>query len=65
MIPRRLLFWLAVLGAVFVAQALFVRPPSIREPFPALQLATAERLGAHYRGIADNAGQAASMPGLH
>lgn len=65
---KRLLFWLALGAGVTppppTAQALFVRPPSHIEPFPALQLATADRLGARYRGIAYNAGRAASYPGF-
>ena len=42
--------------------ALFVKPPSKLEPYPELTLATADRLGVPYRGVAWNAGKAASLP---
>lgn len=42
--------------------ALFVEPPSVIEPYPALKLATTDRLGIRYEGVAVNAGEAASLP---
>lgn len=45
-----------------VAAALFVQPPYAEKPFPSLRLATANRLGVPYKGIAQDAGKAASLP---
>ena len=44
--------------------ALFVTPPSEVIPYPSLRLATADRIGATYAGIANDAGDAASLPGF-
>jgi hypothetical protein len=44
--------------------ALFLRPPSVVKPYPSLQLATADRLSVPYRGIANDAGKAASLAGF-
>lgn len=41
--------------------ALFVQPPSKLKPYPNLELATADRLGIPYKGLAFDAGKAASL----
>jgi hypothetical protein len=46
------------------SHALFVRPPSELRPYPDLHLATADRLGVPYNGLAVDAGKAASLPGF-
>ena len=43
-------------------EALFLRPPSRKEPYPALKLATADLLRVPYQGIAYDAGEEASLP---
>lgn len=47
-----------------VCCALFVEPPSVLKPYPSLKLGIADRLGVPYRGIAYDAGKAASLPGF-
>mmetsp|Transcript_29101 Transcript_29101/g.60655 ORF Transcript_29101/g.60655 Transcript_29101/m.60655 type:complete len:416 (-) Transcript_29101:263-1510(-) len=47
-----------------IAHALFLTPPSKVVPYPSLRLTTADRLGASYAGIAEDAGKAASLPGF-
>eukprot|EP00980_Cylindrotheca_fusiformis_P017321 scaffold5377_cov63-Cylindrotheca_fusiformis.AAC.3 len=44
--------------------ALFVLPPSKIKPYPDLKLSAADRLGIRYKGIAKDAGKAASLPGF-
>ena len=44
------------------SSCLFVQPPSTVKPYPALKLATADRLGIPYKSIACDAGKAASLP---
>lgn len=44
--------------------SLFITPPSKLVPYPSLTLATADRLGIPYEGIALDAGKAASLPGF-
>ena len=55
---------LFLLPSVLSAHALFLRPPSVTKPYPGLKLATADRLGIPYKGIAHDAGKAASLPGF-
>ena len=47
-----------------VVVGIFVQPPSKLKPYPNLQLAIADRLGVSYRGIAYDAGKAASFAGF-
>jgi len=47
---------------VAVADALFIRPPSVVKPYPSLRLGIADRLRVPYKGIAYDAGSAASLP---
>jgi len=61
MVLLMIVFLLAIIAAV---DALFVQPPFEVKPFPDLRLATADRLGARYRGVAYDAGKAASLPGF-
>lgn len=44
------------------ADAIFVRPPTIRVQYPSLQVATADLLRVPYKGVADDAGDEASLP---
>jgi hypothetical protein len=53
-----------VLCRPFTTNALFVQPSFQPKPYPSLTLATADRLGAPYKGIAYDAGKAASLPGF-
>ena len=50
------------LVALPLSPALFVHPPSKIIPYPNLKLAAADRLGIKYKGIAKDAGKAASLP---
>ena len=43
-------------------EALFIRPPTMKKPYPALKLATADLLRIPYRSVAYDAGEAASLP---
>ena len=55
---------LLLLSLTIAAKALFVQPPFKVKPYPELKLAIADRLGTHYKGIAYDAGKAASLPGF-
>lgn len=50
--------------ALPLSMALFVLPPSKVKPYPNLKLAAADRLGIRYKGIAKDAGKAASLSGF-
>eukprot|EP00977_Amphora_coffeiformis_P000954 scaffold202_cov180-Amphora_coffeaeformis.AAC.6 len=54
--------WLILALIVVPIYSLFVQPPSKRQKYPDLTLATANRLGVPYQGVAWNAGKAASLP---
>ena len=58
-LSRRLLFLALILVPI---HSLFVQPPSKLKKFPDLNLATANRLGVPYQGVAWDAGKAASLP---
>lgn len=45
----------------YIVGAYFVQPPSKVKEYPDLKLATADRLGIAYKGIAQDAGKAASL----
>lgn len=60
-LPLRVLLTLL---ASTISNALFVQPPSVLKPYPSLRLEIADRLGVPYRGIAYDAGKAASLPGF-
>mmetsp|Transcript_9240 Transcript_9240/g.21769 ORF Transcript_9240/g.21769 Transcript_9240/m.21769 type:complete len:351 (-) Transcript_9240:202-1254(-) len=51
-------------SSIFLADALFVTPPSKVVPYPSLRLSTADGLGVSYTGFALDAGHAASLPGF-
>lgn len=62
--PTLLLLLLLQSLASSAVKALFVQPPFKVKPYPELKLAIADRLGVPYKGIAYDAGKAASLPGF-
>ena len=61
-LPACLLYHVILCDSIRVVTGLFIQPPTRIVPYPSLCLPAADRLRIPYRGIAYDAGSAASLP---